>query len=416
MKALPSVKEIRVSLDFGQETIPVGHLALRDHRVYFAYDSSFIGRGLEISPFTLPLKKGLTWFDTTLFEGLPGVFNDSLPDGWGRLLFNSFVQSKGIVPSEVTPLDRLAYVGTSGMGALVFESSPPLEYKREISHESINLDTIAHQVHQVFDGSTDEGSEALLALNGSANGARPKALIGVSEDRLHVSHGSLPLQEGFEPWLVKFPTTLNGLDSGAIEYVYALMAKEAGVETTDVHLFPSRTGPGYFATKRFDREEDKRFHMHTACGLLHSDFRFPSLDYTDLIGLTSLLTRDIRETEKMFRLAVFNVLAYNRDDHAKNFSFLMDEKGQWSLSPAYDLTFSSGPGGEQSTMVLGEGKNPGLDHLIKLGREAKLAKPLIHMIIEQTRSALAQWPALAKQYGVTDAKTRLIAQKLGMLS
>ena len=123
----------------------------------------------------------------------------------------------------------------------------------------------------------------------------------------------------------------------------SLMAKEAGIEMPSVHLFPSREGPGYFAAKHFDRDENQRFHMHTACGLLHTDFRHPSLDYDDLIGLSSIMTRDIRECEKMFRYAVFNVLAHNRDDHAKNFSFLMDSQGQWKLSPAYDLTFSSGP-------------------------------------------------------------------------
>lgn len=412
MKTHSPVKEIRVSLDFGHGKISVGRLAVRDHSIYFAYDRSFIDRELEISPFTLPLKDSLTWFDNTLFEGLPGVFNDSLPDGWGRLLFDRFSLSQGIVPSEVTPLDRLAYIGKSGMGALVYEP----EVSMNMKGGTIHLDTIDQQALEVFQGSSEEVLHELLALNGSSAGARPKALIAVSENHKKIIHGTHKLEKGFEPWLVKFPNSEDGLEAGAIEYVYALMAKEAEVEMADVHLFPSTTGPGYFATKRFDRKEDKRFHMHTACGLLHSDFRFPSLDYTDLMGLTSLLTRDIREVEKMFRLAVFNVLAYNRDDHAKNFSFLMDEQGQWSLSPAYDLTFSSGPGGEQSTMVLGEGRNPGFDHLFNLGIEAKLSKPLIHMIMEQTRSALAQWPTLAKQYGVTDATTRLIAQKLGIQS
>lgn len=127
------------------------------------------------------------------------------------------------------------------------------------------------------------------------------------------------------------------------------------------------------------------------------------------------MTRDIRHGEKMFRLAVFNVLAHNRDDHAKNFNFLMDEKGQWRLSPAYDLTFSSGPGGEQSTMVMGEGKNPGIEHLIKLGNEAKIPKARINEIIEQTKSSLAAWPILARQYGVSDATVSLIAKRMNRI-
>ena len=153
--------------------------------------------------------------------------------------------------------------------------------------------------------------------------------------------------------------------------------------------------------------------MHTAGGLLHSDFRVPALDYEDLIALTWRLTRNVREAEKMFRLAVFNVLAHNRDDHAKNFSFLMDEKGEWRLSPAYDLTFSSGIRGEQSTMVAGEGKNPRLEHLTKLGVEAELSKAKVKEIIDQTKSALSSWNKLAKAHGVSGAKIKLVGEKIG---
>lgn len=140
--------------------------------------------------------------------------------------------------------------------------------------------------------------------------------------------------------------------------------------------------------------------MHTACGLLHANFRTPALDYRDLLALTYYLTQDIREVVKMYRVAVFNVLAHNRDDHGKNFSFLMDEQGSWRVSPAYDLTFSYGPGGEQSTMVMGEGKNPGIQQLIELGLEAKIARPTIDEILDQTESALARWPKLASEWGV----------------
>ncbi|MGE4455205.1 MAG: type II toxin-antitoxin system HipA family toxin, partial [Sphaerochaeta sp.] len=162
----------------------------------------------------------------------------------------------------------------------------------------------------------------------------------------------------------------------------------------------------------FDRNGANRLHMHTASGLLHADFRFPSLDYQDLLNLTSMLTRDIREVEKMYRLAVFNVLAHNRDDHAKNFSFLMDAHGKWTLSPAYDLTFSSGPGGEQSTMVMGEGRSPDVEHLLRLGLNAKLSKQQIASIIDQTRSALSGWNTLARQYGVSNENISLISQNI----
>ncbi|MCF7933945.1 MAG: type II toxin-antitoxin system HipA family toxin [Spirochaetia bacterium] len=410
MKALPSVPVIHVGLDFGTGRIPVGRLAVRERRIYFEYKPTFIEQGLEISPFMIPLKAGVRTCDSSLFEGLPGVFNDSLPDGWGRLLFDRFALSQRVMPSEMSPLDRLASVGSHGLGALVYEP----ESDTAIGHGPISLDGIASHVQEVLKGASEEVLQELLALNGAAAGARPKALIGVSESREHIIHGTYDLEEGFEPWLVKFPNSQDGLDAGSVEYAYALMAKAAGITMPDVHLFPSGEGPGYFATKRFDRDGTKRFHMHTAGGLLHADVRVPSLDYQDLLALTFMLTRDIREVERMYRLAVFNVLAHNRDDHGKNFSFLMDAEGQWKLSPAYDLTFSSGPGGEQSTMVMGEGRNPGVEHLIKLGLEAKLAKLRITEIIEQTRSALSAWPELAKQYGVSEAMISLIAQRVCM--
>jgi serine/threonine-protein kinase HipA len=267
----------------------------------------------------------------------------------------------------------------------------------------------------VLDGASDDVLADLIALNGSSAGARPKALIGVNDKRDHLIHGVHDLPADYTPWMVKFPNNQDGLDAGAIEYVYALMAKKAGIVMPDVHLFQAQQGAGYFAIKRFDREGNKRYHMHTACGLLHSDFRTPSLDYEDLIALTGVLTRDVREVEKMYQLAVFNVLAHNRDDHAKNFTFLMDRDGQWRLSPAYDLTFSSGPRGEQSTMVLGEGRNPKAEHLLKLSDEANIKKDRAVEIIEVTKSSLVKWPELAKQYGVSDVNIKLIQTKISQI-
>lgn len=403
-----SATEVKVGINFGDNVIHIGRLAMRERTIYFEYDSTFIKRGIEISPLRLPLQSGLHNFDYNLFEGLPGVFNDSLPDGWGRLLFDRFARAQGIIPSEVTPLDRLAHIGVHGMGALVFEP----DHSADDTHDTISLDSLASQAQDVLDGTSDDVLQELLSLNGSSAGARPKALIGVNQDRTHIVHGVNDLPDGYAPWMVKFANIQDGLDAGAIEYVYALMAVGAGINMPDVHLFPAQKGAGYFAIKRFDRDGNKRYHMHTACGLLHSDFRTPSLDYEDLIALTGMLTRDVREVEKMYQLAVFNVLAHNRDDHAKNFSFLMDEQGQWALSPAYDLTFSSGPRGEQSTMVMGEGKAPKTEHLIKLGIDAKIDKTRIHEIIEQTLASLAKWPELAKQYGVSAANVRLIGNKL----
>jgi len=408
MKDIVSVKEIKVGLKFSDDVLAVGRLAMRDGKVYFEYEASFIAADIAISPFSLPLQSGVETFDSHLFEGLPGVFNDSLPDGWGRLLFDRFARSKGILASDITPLDRLAHVGTSTLGALVYEPNRSADN----NNEPIKLDRLAEQAQDVLAGEVDAVLQELIDINGSSGGARPKALIGVDADFKNIIHGVNDLADGYDSWMVKFANSQDGVDAGAVEYVYALMAKEAGIHMPPVHLFDAQHNAGYFAIKRFDREGRKRLHMHTACGLLHSDYRTPALDYEDLVALTGSLTRDVREVEKLFQLAVFNVLAHNRDDHSKNFSFLMDEDGTWLLSPAYDLTFSSGPRGEQSTMVMGEGRNPSVENLRKLGKDAKLSNMRIGEIISQTQSALAKWEKLAAQHNVQPSTIALIKSKI----
>lgn len=402
------INQIKISLELTGMVLPLGRLALRDGRIYFEYDSAFLDTGLEISPFNLPLRPGVQTFDHLLFDGLPGVFNDSLPDGWGRLLFDRMMRSRGVSPGEMTPLDRLTHVGRTGMGALVYEP----DFGDGAPDGDFDLNQFAVHVQEMLGGEAEEILEELLALNGSSAGARPKAMIGLDVDRQTAIYGTHQLPQGFEPWLVKFPNHADGFSAGAIEYVYALMAKDAGLDMSDVHLFPAQKGAGYFATKRFDRRGDQRLHVHSASGLLHSDFRVPSLDYKDLMALTMALTRDAREVEKMFRLAVYNVLACNRDDHLKNFSFLMDAQGDWMLSPAYDLTCALGPGGEQSTLVMGEGRNPGTEHLIRLGLEAGLTRPRIDDILEQVKGALSRWRKLAKEHSVARTDIDWIAERI----
>lgn len=409
MSAFQQTKSIQVGLQFAQSITPVGRIAIKDHLIYFEYDPSFITSGLNISPLHLPLKSGVSTFDRHLFEGLPGVFNDSLPDGWGRLLLDRLVRSKGILPAQISPLDRLAYVGTHGMGALVYQ--PQHHYMA--TNEDISLDYLASQTIEVLEGGTNEVLEMLMDYNGSSAGARPKAMIEVDHTFQSIRHGTTDIHnDQYSAWMVKFANQQDGKDAGAIEYVYGLMAQSAGMEIPNIHLFPSQYTSGYFACQRFDRKNKQRLHLHSAAGLLHCDFRVPSLDYSDLVALTWHITQDIREVEKLYRLAVFNVLAHNRDDHAKNFSYLMNQKGTWKLSPAYDLTFSSGPNGEQSTMVMGEGKNPSVNHLKALGKDANIPPKKVDDIIAQTKEALSQWQQLAQQYGVTPEQIKIIQKKI----
>ncbi len=402
------VNAVQVEIYLGDNIQTVGQLAIAKNRIYFEFDDAFIRQGIELSPIRLPLTPGPKSFDPYLFEGLPGLFNDSLPDGWGRLLLDRKMRKLDVLPQQLSPLDRLTHVGHNGMGALAYKSCKTTD---EMPGE-LNLDVLASKIEHVIEGDSSDVINELIRLNGSSAGARPKAVIGVDRSKRHVIHGKEPIHPDYEPWLVKFANSTDGQDAGAIEYVYAKMAQDAGIEMESVYLFRSMNNPGYFATKRFDREQGQRIHSHSVCGLLHSDFRTPTLDYQDLIRLTTILTKDTRQAEKMLRLAVFNVLAHNRDDHSKNFSFLMDSTGEWKFAPAYDLTFSQGVNGEQSTMMLGKGKNFQLSELTRLGIEEGFSRPIVDSVIEQTRSSLANWRQLALDHCVEPGNIRLIQKKL----
>ncbi len=405
-----AVNKVEVGLFTEDGVRQVGQLAVAAARktIFFEYDAAYVENGVELSPFRCPLVPGPRSFDHGLFEGLPGLIYDSLPDGWGRLLLDRQVRKQGVLPQQLSPLDRLVHVGQEAMGALVY--SPSRDAKQSI--EQLDLDGLARDVEQVLEGHSGEVIEQLLQLNGSSGGARPKAVIGVDQQRQDIVYGKCLDGSNYEPWLVKFPSSVDTSDAGAIEYVYAKMALDAGIQMENIHLFPSNKSPGFFATKRFDRDGDRRIHCHSVCGLLHSDFRTPALDYQDLIRLTTVLTKDVRQSEKMFRLAVFNVLAHNRDDHSKNFSFCMEPTGEWRLSPAYDLTFSSGLGDEQSTMVLGKGKDFQTSDLLRLGSEEGFPASFVQSVIDQTRSSLANWFELASVHDVTPESIRFIQQKL----
>ena len=377
------------------KTQKVGILAQKDNKSYFEYDKAFLKTGIELSPYKLPLKAGLFRCDDDTFEGLWGLFADSLPDGWGRLLMDRHLMRLGVNPNSLTPLDRLAYVGKYAMGALSYEPEKDVE---DLGFNEIVLDDLAKSSEEILEGSSDKMVDELLALGGSSGGARPKVLVQLSADYKQIVHGKQKLKEGFSHYMVKFASSLDSKEIGAIEYAYSLMVREAGLEMPRTLLLEGKKGR-YFAIERFDRVGDSRIHMHSVAGLTHSDFRFPTLDYDDLLRLTLHLTKSMVEVEKMFRLACFNLFAHNRDDHAKNFSFLMDEQGVWRLAPAYDITFSFGPGGEHSTVYLGEGKNPSKKHLLELGKKHGLKKA--NFVVDEVERAVKKWEAFAKVAGVS---------------
>lgn len=409
MKIAPGTP-LNVSLQWDSNYIqPVGRLAYRDQIAYLEFDQAFLKTGLELSPVHHKTNAGLQRpYDTDVFAGLHGIFNDSLPDGWGRLLIDRRARQLGIEPSTLTPLDRLACVGSSGIGALCY--APAIEVW-ESGKDDLDLDQLAIDASVVLEGDISEVLLNLGQAGGSPGGARPKALIALNKDG-HAVHGTDDAPAGYEHYLVKFPGHGDPNDIAAIEMAYADMAKEAGVKMPETKLLGGGKGKSYFATRRFDRQGMRRTHVQSASGLLYTDIRTPALDYSDLIMLTRNITRDQRESKAMFTLGVFNVLAHNRDDHARQFSFLMERDGVWRMAPAYDLTWSSGPGGEHSSSVLGYGKDITRDHLIKLGRKADMKEQDVVKVIERAQAAISKWKIFASDYDTSRQSTNKVAAAL----
>lgn len=380
---------VTVSMMFSDnETQKIGRMALKNRQIFFEYANSFLQTGFEISPFKLPLKPGVHVCEDRLFEGLFGVFNDSLPDGWGRLLLDRKLQQSGIHPADLSPLDRLSFVGKNGMGALIYEPEMMHTDPAEIQ----SLDTISEEIYATLEKEDDSYVDELLRLNGSSAGARPKIMM----------------RHAGEDWLVKFRSSMDVEDIGAIEFSYHVMAQKAKLDVPETRLFSAQKGPGYFGAKRFDRLNSERTHMHTISGLLHVDHRLPNLDYETILRATAWLTKDVRETQKQYRAAVFNVLSHNRDDHGKNFSFLLGKEGTWRVSPAYDLTFSFGPSGEHCSMVMGEGKKPRLKHLLKLAKIASIPKNSAHAIVDEVKAAVSDWKKIATDVGVSKTSIKRV--------
>lgn len=388
---------------------PVGRLAYRDQIAYLQYDESFLTAGLELSPVHHRTSTGVQRpYRADTFEGLHGVFNDSLPDGWGCLLLDRRARQLGIEPATLTPLDRLACVGRNTIGALTYAPASDVWEQRS---DTLDLDKLAADARSVLEGDISDVISELGRAGGSPGGARPKALVAVNDDG-HAVHGTDDIPDGHTHYLVKFAGHDDPEDIATIEMAYAMMAKDAGVAMPETRLLKGGSGQFHFAARRFDREGERRVHVHSASGLLYTDIRIPALDYEDLIKLTRKLTHDQRECKAMFTLAVFNVLAHNRDDHARQFSFLMQRDGVWQMAPAYDLTCSPGPGGEHSSSVLGHGKDITRAHLMALGRKADIKDQDIEQIIERAESAIGNWETYAAELDISNSSTTKISAAL----
>lgn len=395
-KGMPqAIKQINVFLKFSEDAIPVGKLILDNRLIYFKYDDDFIKTGMDISPFKLTFNNEIQVAPPIPFDGTFGVFDDSLPDGWGMLLLNRALEKKGLSLDDISILDRLAYVGDTGKGALVYR---PAIIEDKKFNKNIDLDQLKTSMDQVLNGTSTNVIEKLLSLGGSSGGARPKANVGYNPVTDELMHGYNTLPDGFEHWIIKFPSSHDPQDIANIEYAYYKMAQAAQITMSECKLLKSAKGLHIFATKRFDRVGNNRIHMHSMAGLTHDNFRRSNIDYGHIIDAAFRLEKSASAREKILRLAAFNIYSYNRDDHSKNFSWLMNKSGEWTFAPAYDLTYSSTTIYEHSTRVSGEGANPGRKHIIELANEFSINKS--EKIIDQVQHAIAQWPDIAKQCGV----------------
>ena len=408
--------EIWRTLSDGQQA-PVGILAQNRLGVYFQYNDQYFAKFSNLSPFTLQQNNALQLAPRSPHQGLHGVFADSLPDGWGLLLMDRIFRQHGILPAQITAMDRLAFVSNSGIGALSYK---PVSTYRHQSHTEVGLQTLGLQAQAIFDGQTDDVLSALVAA-GSSGGARPKVQVYFAKD--DPDHCRTQPEPQDEAWLVKF-TSKNlalGHEEGVCEAAYLTMAHRAGLKVPQWQLLaaPAQSGASHWlALKRFDwinrpNGDHGRLHMHSACGLLDADFRSPSLDYEDLIKASSILCKSPAAGQIQFRRALFNLFAVNQDDHSKNWAFLQSDQGDWSLAPFFDITFSPHPFGEQATCFSGYGKKPPLKAIQKLARAANFANwSEAKIVINEVVAAIASFGQTAKKLGVKSGTINLIEKQL----
>ncbi len=411
------------------QRVHVGQLAQNKQGVYFQYDAGYLQSYHNLSPFTLPFTTALSKAPARPHHGLHGVFADSLPDGWGLLLMDRIFRQQGIAPQQVTAMDRLAYIGGSGIGALSYE--PVSEWKAENKEQWTPLDKLASAAEQVFDGES-ESILAALANAGGSGGARPKALIYI--DPQQKERLSTRPHKNLQPWLIKF-TSKNlplGHEEGVCEAAYLTMAKQAGIDTPEWQLFTppitssmtsgtsgakkSTQAKAWLAMKRFDigsQGTDSRYHTQTLCGLLDADYRQPSLDYEESIKASAVLCKSPAVGQQQFTRALFNLFADNQDDHTKNSSFLMDDNGQWRLAPFYDVTFSPSPYHQHMMAYAGYGQQPTVKAIQALAKQANFAQwKEAQQEISKILEALSQWKNIARELQVDSKTIKIISKRL----
>jgi len=403
---------------YGQQ---IGTLLLKEGRVYFEYDEAFRRSGLEISPLMLPLASTRLYTnedDMAYYGGLAGVFHDSLPDRFGTKVIERYFESKNIPSHELNIIQKLMFVGRKGMGAITYEPNENL-LNTHAMQETIEIDAFAKHAQKVIKGDSLDVVDGVLAFMdsaASAGGARAKAVVGFNPQDASMIYGLRDtLPSPYEHWLLKFDThTEQGASSDytKIEYLYMQMASKVGIDVPPMTLLP-HGNLSHFMIKRFDRVDNERLHLHSLSGMTHANIHVPKhYSYDNLLRLTRHITGEQRAVEEQYRRMVFNIIARNQDDHAKNFSFMMDKQGEWRISPAYDITYANGKGYTKEHQLSLKGRTSQFERkiLLDFAEEQSIATKKANEMIDETIEVLSGFRCMAKALDVDTQTIERIAK------
>lgn len=418
----------------------IGAVALQEGEevAAFEYDPAFAQSGIQVAPIAMPLSRQVYRFpelSRQTFLGLPGLLADSLPDRFGNALIDAWLASQGRQPASFNAVERLCYTGERGMGALEFAPSIGPGARQTNRMEIGNLvelasEILTHRNSLQASFATEEKEHALrdiLRVGTSAGGARAKAVIAWNPKTNEVRSGQVQAAKGFEYWLLKFDGVSGNKDKeledprgyGAIEYAYALMARECGIDISECRLF-EENGQRHFMTRRFDRlAGGEKLHMQSLGALAHYDFNMAgAYSYEQALLVMRQLQLPMQTIEQLFRRMAFNIVARNQDDHVKNIAFLMNKSGEWSLSPAFDVTYSFNPAGawtasHQMTMN-GKRGNFSMDDFNACARSASMKRGRAATIVAEVQATVSNWRSFAEHAGLEEAVCEKIQRVLNL--
>ena len=400
--------------------------------VNFEYTPEFQKSGIELSPIMMPLSNKVYSFGELVsqsFKGVPGLIADSLPDKFGNAVIDNWLAKQGRLPESFNVIERLCYTGKRGMGALEYRPALSQDFSNVVEIDS--LVDLANEVLQSRNklevkSNKDDALNQLFIVGSSAGGARAKAIIAWNKEENIIKSGQIDAGIGYDYYLIKFDGVSESGDHGLsdpkgftkIEYIYYLMAKDAGIDMMDSELL-EENGRSHFITKRFDRVNGEKIHVQTFGALCHIDYNIPRQASYEMLALRSIqLGIKQKQLDELFRRMVFNVLGVNNDDHVKNFSFLMNKDGIWTLAPAYDMTFSYRPDSlwvsQHQMSINGKGKNITLEDIMSVAKIMRISSRKAVKIIEEVRNALKKWEEYADKYSISETIITEIQEQMNI--